>query len=379
MNMRHHLLTFKIYRRGFTLVELLIAISIMGILAGMVLYTLAGAQREAKVTKTKATIEKINSILMERFEEYRYRSVKLQIPISLTRKNPPSGVVPLSPRTAAGIRAIVLKDLMRMELPDRMSDLEFTPTNVSFRITHPQTSALVVVTLNDAAWGFTGRYSPREYNILRNYFNLTSIPEPWNLGVVSVPATSLSNGRWESAECLYAILAHSAVAGGPALEGFHPSEIGDKDGDGYPEFWDAWENPIGWLRWPAGYPSDLNVSYKGTLPANPNTSLPPSPDAFDPYRTHSNWDAPSASPPGPVQKPWTLVPLVISAGPDGVFGLEPDTPPTPPTESLIHPSVTAYAVSQDPYYPTPDGPTVGSVVNATATQDNISNHDLLLE
>ncbi len=333
----------------------------------MVLFTLAGAQRDAKISKTKATIEKINSILMERFEEYRYRSVKLQIPLALTRKNPGTGRVALSPRTAAGIRAYVLKDLMRMEMPDRMSDLEYTPTNVFFDITDPQTGNPVTVNLNDASWGFTGRYSPREYNILRNYFGLSTIAEPWTGGIGPVtpaPAVYTWKPDWESAECLYAILAHSTVAGGPALEGFHPSEVGDKDNDGYPEFWDAWENPIGWLRWPAAYPSALNLSYKQMVSNTAGTGMEPaSPDAFDPYRTHSHWLAS-----GPTQKPWTLVPLIISAGPDADFGID----------SAV---ATPYAdlSNQNPYYPTPDSPSVGMVVNAAATQDNISNHDLLLE
>ena len=172
MNTRYHLLTLRFFRPAFTLVELLVAISIIGILASMVLFTLAGAQREAKMTKTKGTIEKINSVLMERFEEYRYRSVKLRIPVALTRKNPNTGVVALSPKTAAKIRTVILKDLMRMEMPDRQSDLEYTPTNVFFNITNPESGAPVSgVSLNDATWGFSGRYSPREYHILRNYFD----------------------------------------------------------------------------------------------------------------------------------------------------------------------------------------------------------------
>ena len=371
MNTRYQISILKDNRLAFTLVELLVAISIMGILASMVLFTLGGAQRDAKIAKTKATIEKINSVLMERFEEYRYRSVKVHIPTALTRKNPNTGFVPINPRIAAGIRAIVLKDLMRMEMPDRMSDLEYTPTNVAFNITDPDSGSLTPVDLNPSSYGFTGRYSPREYNILRNYFDLVSITEPCVTGIVSVPAVSTSNGRWESAECLYAILAHSTVAGGPALESFHPSEFGDKDNDGYLEFWDAWENPIGWLRWPAAYPSELNLSYKGTTPAAPT-----SPDAFDPYKTHSNWNTVANG--GPTQKPWTLVPLVISAGPDGVFGLEPTT--SPPTEALIDVgSVSPFATNQNAYFPSPDSPAVGAVTNAAATQDNISNHDLLLE
>ncbi len=366
MNMRYQLLAHRNVPRGFTLVELLIAISIMGILASMVLFTLGGAQREAKITKTRTTIEKINAVLMERFEEYRYRSVKLQIPISLTQKNPNSNIVPLSPRNFARIRAVVLKDLMRMEMPDRQSDLEYTPTNVFFSITDPQTGNATTVSLDS----YSGRYSPREYHILRSYFDLPAISDPWVGPVAQRTPLQLTppqpyawTPEWESAECLYAILAHSTVAGGPALENFHPSEVGDKDNDGYLEFWDAWEKPIGWLRWPAGYESALNNSYKAMVTNGSGALEPSSPDAFDPYRTHTYW---TSSP--PAQKPWTLVPLVISAGPDGEFGID---------SSVASP----YAITQDPYFAgNPSAaPTVGATVDAALMQDNISSHDLLLE
>ena len=372
--MRYHFLTLRFFRPCFTLVELLVAISIIGILASMVLFTLAGAQRDAKISKTKATIEKINSVLMERFEEYRYRSVKMSVPMSLTRKDPGTGIVALSPRIAATVRTVILKDIMRMEMPDRMSDLAYSPTNVSFPI--QTSSGPVTVDLNSAP--FTGRYSPREFNILRNYFDLPTVPEPWTGGIsASTPATWTTD--WESAECLYAILAHSTVAGGPALEGFHPSEVGDKDNDGYLEFWDAWENPIGWLRWPAAYPSALNQSYKQMVANSALTGMEPaSPDAFDPYRTSVDTSGVSYWSASRSQMPWTLVPLVISAGPDGMYGLEPIG--TSPNKLLVdNTTVTPYALNQNPFFPSPDAPNVGSVVNAAATQDNISNHDLLLE
>jgi prepilin-type N-terminal cleavage/methylation domain-containing protein len=364
MNTRYHFLTLRFFRPCFTLVELLIAISIIGILASMVLFTLAGAQRDAKMAKTKATIEKINSVLMERFEEYRYRSVKLPVPISLTRKDPGTGIVALKQKDLARVRTVVLKDIMRMEMPDRMSDLEYAPTNVLFPIETP--SGLVTVNLNTAP--FTGRYSPREYNILRNYFDLPTVPEPWAGGITQSTSATWTS-EWESAECLYAIVAHSTVAGGPALEGFHPTEVGDKDGDSYPEFWDAWENPIGWLRWPAAYPSALNLSYKQMVMNSAGSSMEPaSPDAFDPYRTARDSTGVSYWSASRTQMPWTLVPLIISAGPDGDFGI--DSAVALPYADLNN---------QNPYYPSPESPSVGIIVNAVATQDNISNHDLLLE
>ena len=73
------------------------------------------------------------------------------------------------------------------------------------------------------------------------------------------------------------------------------SSIGDKDGDGAFEFWDAWGNPIGYILWPG----DLQ------LPADSGTKF------F------------SASPPfAPGATGRTLRPLIYSAGADGEYGFE---------------------------------------------------------
>jgi prepilin-type N-terminal cleavage/methylation domain-containing protein len=331
----------RIGLQGFTLVELLVSMAIMGVMVGMVLYTLAGAREDANRSKTKATIEKINAVILQRFEEYRYRAVKFPIPRRFTQRPTLTSRPLLKPRTAAGIRSILLKDMMRMEMPDRFTDLTYVPTNFTFPLEDGSTADL-----DD----FGGRSSPRDFNVLRNFFNLASIPDVVT-GPVLANTTSLGGNTWttdwESAECLYAIVAHSMVAGGSALENFHASEIGDTDGDGYFEFIDAWGKPIGWLRWPAAYPSDLNISYMS------------SPDAFDPYRTDSQWTN--------TQKPWTLIPLIISAGPDGEFGIDAFNP--------------TFAITRNAYAPSTDNPGVGNVLPANLhfISDNITNHDILLE
>ena len=355
-------------RSAFTLVELLIAIAIIGIMSGMVMYTIAGAQSDAKRAKTQATISKINAVILQKFEEYRYRSVKISIPRRLTQRNfdplttsksPPL----LSARKAATIRAFVLKDTMRMEMPDRMTDLTYTPSNIALVLENG-----VLESLNN----FGGRYCPREYNVLRNYFNLLPVSELYDATPLAVErggATyrlSLDRELWTeeyaAEECLYAIVAHSMVDGGSALESFHPSEIGDLDGDSYPEFLDAWGNAIGWIRWPAAYPSQLNISYMSN------------PDAFDPYKTNAQW--------ANAQKPWTLIPLIISGGADGDMGLAPysASDPIPIYATPRTSPFDATTPSINPWYPDTGAPRVGQLNgSSTAAEDNITNHDIMLE
>ncbi|MCA9132696.1 MAG: type II secretion system protein [Planctomycetales bacterium] len=335
------------HRPSFTLIELLVSIAIIGLMVSMVLFTLAGAQQDALRGRTRKTIEKLNAVILERWEGYRYRSVKIPIPNEYLKAKK------IRPIQMAAIRAVLLKDMMRMEMPDRITDLTFTPTNVSFALSDGP------YTLDD----FGGRFPSREYNLLRNYFNLVSVPEPYS-GAVTQNSLAMSATRsaWtldnQSAECLYAIVAHSSSGGGSALEGFHASEIGDTDGDGYPEFLDGWGNAIGWIRWPAGYPSDLNLSYK--LPE----ADPAAPDAFDPLRTDQHWGA------GFTQKPWTLVPLIVSRGGDELPGINPGFSTAP---------ADAFAMHRNAYYPSTDAPAIGQITNLDETSDNVTNHDLLLE
>ena len=52
---------FQISTRGFTLIELLVVISLIGILAGVILISLAGAREGARNAKRRADLEQIRS------------------------------------------------------------------------------------------------------------------------------------------------------------------------------------------------------------------------------------------------------------------------------------------------------------------------------
>ena len=65
-------------RRGITLWELLVAISIVAILAGLALGMMYIAQTDAKIMKTRAMISKLNNLILPRYEAYRTRRVPIQ-------------------------------------------------------------------------------------------------------------------------------------------------------------------------------------------------------------------------------------------------------------------------------------------------------------
>lgn len=414
----------QVNRPSFTLVELMVAVAIMGIMAGMVLYTLAGAQTDARTARTRGTIQKINEIVLQKWEEYRYKPVNIQLPPAATTpipgSNPPR--YPVSPRETARLRMTILRDSMRMEMPDRITDLLYEPSQytVVYRTSGTQFAALKLDRALPHGFGLI-------YDALRNQvqalkaaqhprwqgggLNLTASPVATLQGGNSVGRyTSDSDTNWQAAvqssELLYLLVATSQFGGSSALEYFRPSEVGDPDGDGLLEFIDAWGEPIAWIRWPAGYPGDL-VRYADD-------------DAMDPLKTDWRYRSGVAAD----WRPRTLVPLILSAGGDREFGVTFDfagsnTPPIayatmiwppgqPPngTDSGMHYQAGPYFYP-DPFFtwdyqsslangpnrqaPYPDDRAnfplgfranqIGSIPAGAESlaADNITNHDLILE
>lgn len=367
-------------RPSFTLVELLIAVAIIGILSSMILWTVMGAQNDARIARTRGTIQKLNDVILQTWEEYRYKPVDVRITGAL----PPS--VTVSPRERARTRMLILRDAMRMEMPDRITDLLYLPSE--YTVAHSAGASKIP------------RAIPPKYGILVEMlrqnlpsgFTLSSVPSS-PLAATGTPrlTTGQTDEQWtdavESSELLYLIVASSQYAGSSALEFFRPSEIGDIDEDGLPEFIDAWGRAIHWIRWPAGYPGDL-IRYADD-------------DAMDSAKT--DWRYRSG-----VDADWhprTLVPLIVSAGADEEFGVTFDfydsaTPPivyarmtwpdspTPPYGTLpgnVHYTAGDYYYI-DPFFTNDllvpgNSNQIGSIPPEAAefAADNITSHDIILE
>lgn len=297
------------------MVELLVTITILAILSAMILFALASAAELGREAKTKSTIAKLNAIVMQKYESYRTR----RLPISTAGKQP---------LPAAVARLDALRELMRMEMPDRWTDV------------YDGNSAL------PARPAVSNAY----LRALKRY-----------IGASPLPALSDPLYQHQGAECLY-LLVTLGLDDSDVMEQFNSNEIGDADGDGFPEFLDGWGQPISFLRWAPGFPSPLQegIPYKGNQH-----------DPFDPLQVYktANGDFPNGLYP-------PLTPLVYSAGPDKKLGIvaENDAPLTAPfhygtTGPKNNPYEKGIGSSPKYFIGTPD-PTTDTYI------DNITNHDI---
>lgn len=292
--------------RGFTLVELMTVMAVIAILVGMMAVMMGSVRESARINQTRSLIATIDEILMTKWESYAHRPLPVTIPDLATY---PNERIEVPPRESARVRLMMLRDLMRMEMPDRYSDISTASTIVA-RAIRSDGSSQSFVNL-PVAWmppAAVANYSSR--------------------------VTSNADRLNGSSEMLYLILSTTSFNGISALELIPKRNIGDTDGDGMLEILDAWGNAIGFIRWPVGY-------------INPGGS-PVSPDELDFMQV--DWGY-SFDPPAP---PPSLKPLIVSAGPDAVFNLrftqDPETPYRLMTWPLSQMSAAEREGRTSPYY-----------------------------
>lgn len=391
-------------RRGFTLIELLISITIIGLLSGLVLLALQRASAASKIIHTKSTIAKLNASLMDRWEGYRARRVPLDPvailnnikannggtyltlqgvianmsarriaasngalhqyptppydPLSVPWSAPPVMVngnpqpIYPNPVLAAAVRLLAMREIMQYEMPSSYSDF------------------IGNFSSSTAAGGYTMRGTyvlPVAPQITATYLRAVNVASINGATFAQIEAN-------QSAECLYMILTLGSTDSGMFGEQLPNDDIGDVDGDGLPEFQDAWavstnsyqpkgkaNSPIDFMRWAPGFVSDLQPNPNPPAPSNMSEFSFSHHDYFDPLKL----DIPAAVSGQPMTpRGYQLTPLIYSAGPDGDW------------------AITLVGGMSDPYDAAgyTAGQWAGTLNTLTSKQgadaDNITNHDL---
>jgi prepilin-type N-terminal cleavage/methylation domain-containing protein len=327
-------------RRGVTLIELLFVVAVLAILLGLSLSAYSGAVAQSRAYRTRAVVTKLDQLIADKIDGYLTRAVPIRIPANA------------SPAVAARVRLDALRELMKLEMPDRINDVNSTPSTLA--VLNGQAIALAIPSLQKS---YRRRVSPT-----------------WS-------------AQHEGAECLYLIVAAIRDGENSALSFFSPSEIGDVDGDGMREILDAFGQPIEWLRWAPGYSESPgadtqwgvagvdddsdgvvdNPSEFGAIGSDDVYSQPTpqtrnyvkAPDPFDPLKIDPRWRDADAS-----FAPFYLKPLIFSAGADKEYDIT-----TGPLTGLDYATTNP---RNDPYLAS--SPLVGSSTG-TGSADNITNHD----
>lgn len=343
-------------RLAFTLVELLIVISILAILSALLLGVAARAGERGREARTKAMIARLHTLVMQQYDTYKDRRAPVQdSAVTAIRDSLPDQRKPLAP--AIG-RLYALRELMLMEIPDRWSDvlLAAVPDSPTFDGDHRASPVYLQSTSSSSHEGPT----PLIEAYRRQYYSMVS---------AGVSAESIRTNQ--GAECLY-LFVMNATADGEARSLFNESSIGDTDGDGAYEFLDGWGNPIFFLRWPVGFESDrqANIRELGNDPlSEPWTSVAAGDhDPFDMFRVE----------PGAFR----TVPLIFSSGPDerpDIYSARNTTiwPLSPPDQPLS-PYQLVTSNEGDFYLGSPMNE-AGDDIDLDGGADNIHNHNITSE
>ena len=321
---------------GFTLVELLVTISIITILSALVVGVAGRAGDTARQARTKQLITRLHTLVLERYETYRTQRVELD-----ERDNNSNGVAnwlenlraqqqwhgiqSIQPQLeeAAG-RLVALRELMKLEMPDRWSDivgntLPMIDDDDAPEIQTPLTATQIFPKFLRSNPSLHALYL-REYNKIASDSFINSVT-----GNANTAGDIREN---QTAELLYLVVMH-ATADGEARSLFKETDQGDVDGDGAPEFIDGWGKPIRWLRWAPGFESDLQQSIASLTPPLTNIQI-----AEQITLDHDPLDMFSVDQPQDSEivvngssnivtgiRGWRLVPLIYSGGSDEETGL----------------------------------------------------------
>ena len=256
-------------RYGFTIIELLTVLGIIGVLSSMVLFALFSVSENARKQRTKAQITKIHELISGRWESYRTRPM----PISA------NAIRGKSPKDVALLRLNAMYELMRMEMPDIIADVT----------------------------------EPAQEKVWRR--SISSVARAHQLRLSS-GAPSIT---FQSAECLYMILANIQDGDTNGLDFFREREKGDVDEDGFPEILDGWGQPISFLRWAPAYhlkPGFSTLQFGDLNPGEDGDAGEGNGDPFDPLKVNPRWNNEIKD-----DDPFALFPLIYSWGPDGAAGL----------------------------------------------------------
>lgn len=231
---------------AFTLIELLIAVTIIAILLTLSTVLVGNMLQKARERATYATITKIDNLLKERLRAF-HRSI--------------------DDRNQASDAAGNLNYAQRLRRMDSLIQDAVSSSSVELNATQ-----------RERVYG-PARGVPRTM-VLKDMFResfpqiaidipLAKLPDEWNPFMAGSYTPS-------SSEIMFFVLTELDVMGTAPVgeDQFDTNEVGDVDGNGRREFLDAWGNPLRFYMWPTRLIRPFGDPALPTDPSAPNLSIP---------------------------------------------------------------------------------------------------------
>jgi prepilin-type N-terminal cleavage/methylation domain-containing protein len=336
-------------RRGFSLVEILIVLSILLLLMGIAYVALGRSGDQARIAATRTTLAQLDTALraeyqamLQDFTEQERKKLKKAEwgNLAAGREILRSGGPPLSAESDARLDVIVKLNRYIGLFPQRFDDL-FGLDGIQQPEVGPAWGTVNVFGAGVAEDAWNSR-SPTYRRIVAGAGRL----QPARSSGDVLTAMTTAGAQNVNAELLYLLLT-GGENGSQLLDQINPRHIGDTDSDGYPEFLDDWGQPIRFYNTPtalfyAGASSSVQKAlFPSQQPGNKfpfdpaNSLLMPTPStnllvgtAPDTYVTAAGVVYCHAA--------TYFAPLLVSCGPDQALGLiEPDAAGGPDRTQLL--------------------------------------------
>lgn len=239
-------------RSAFTLIELLLVISVIAVLASLSVNVIASAQQDARVASTRARIALIESVMEVELEDYEVRRSPISFrAIGDLTASVPNSVWANSGRNAAtgvvennfllhakNLKRMIVADLIRSEFPSgrdgQPAGLGVFPSGLFRNYLRG-----LNISDNDIDQAFR-RSQPANVSRWAGWVGFAAPPADFN----NLTANEISQLRADSAEVLYAVFSQLEFEGTSALDALGSSAVGNTDGDSFPEIIDAFGDPI---------------------------------------------------------------------------------------------------------------------------------------
>jgi prepilin-type N-terminal cleavage/methylation domain-containing protein len=198
--------------RGFSMTELLVAVSIVLMLMTLLGGAVSAARTSGAKQKVRSTIAVIDAILQQHFTSAESSRAQASEP--------------------AADRGVVLRRQVTADMPDSWAEVAYMKQQ------------------NDA----TPEGQPKPFHSARQR------------GYVAFLDTVNPTNDFADAECLFMIVMQGGLADCLTCLALEKIKIGDKDEDGALEFWDEWDEPIRYVLWPGGFELPVGTRFFSAVP-----------------------------------------------------------------------------------------------------------------